>query len=106
MYGLTVRWSLTSVAAGTGDALRDYVLTESKERFTGMPGLHQKTWQIVDGGFFAGIYLWATEEARAAFLEQFRANPSKVSQIVGTDPAVVEEWDVVAVVEGAEGLPR
>jgi hypothetical protein len=105
MYGLTVRWSLTHAKAGVDTLLRDYVRDESIARFTGMPGLHYKTWQIVDGGFFAAVYVWATEAAREEFLEQFRASPSKVSQLIGHDPDVIQEWDVAGLAVGAEGFP-
>jgi hypothetical protein len=105
VYGLTIRWSLTHAAAGVSEALRAYVRDESVERFTGMPGLHYKTWQIVDGGFFAGVYVWATETARTDFLEGFRSSPSKVTQLVGHDPDVVQEWDVAGIAVGAEGFP-
>jgi hypothetical protein len=105
MYGLTIRWSLTHAAAGVDAALRDYVRDESIDRFTGMPGLHFKTWQIVDGGFFAGVYVWATAAARSEFLESFRSSPSRVTQLVGQDPDVVQEWDVAGIAVGAEGFP-
>ena len=105
LKGLTVRWSLVGAAAETEQALRDYVREESLARFSGMEGLHQKTWQLAPGAFFAGIYLWASAEAREAFLERFRSAPSKVSQLVGSDPERIEEWDVVAVAVGAEGQP-
>jgi hypothetical protein len=103
MYGLTVRWSLMDTPAGTGDRLRDYVRDSSVERFTGMPGLVQKTWQLNERGFFSGIYIWSTTEARAGFLEQFRANPSPVSQLIGNDPDVIQEWELVGVAVGADG---
>ncbi|GAC1441689.1 MAG: hypothetical protein NVSMB55_10110 [Mycobacteriales bacterium] len=105
MYGLTVRWSLTHAEAGVNETLRAYVRDESVARFTGMAGLHYKTWQLVDGGFFAGVYVWASEEARAGFLAAFRASPSRVTQIIGHDPDVVEEWDVAGIAVGAEGFP-
>jgi len=106
VFGLTIHWSLMGSPEGTGDRLRAYVQEESLERFSGMAGLHTKLWQIVDGGFFAGLYVWESAEARAAFLERFRAQPSKVSQLVGHDPDVVREWDLVAVAEGAAGHVR
>ena len=105
MYGLTIRWSLTHAEAGVDDALRAYVREESVDRFSGMEGLHLKLWEIVDGGFFAGMYVWATAEARSAFLEAFRASPSKVTQLVGSAPALIQEWDVAGVAIGAEGFP-
>ena len=105
MYGLTIRWSLSGTPEGTEQVLRDYVRDESLERFRGMPGLHEKTWQMADRGFFSGVYIWATREARSDFLDAFRANPSRVTQLVGSDPELVQEWDVVAVAIGAEGWP-
>ena len=105
MYGLTIRWGLTHAGAGVNEALRTYVREESVEKFTGMPGLHFKTWQMVDSGFFAGVYVWATAEARSGFLESFRAMPSRVTQIVGNDPDVLQEWDVAGFAVGAEGIP-
>jgi hypothetical protein len=103
MHGLTVRWSLRDAPVGTAQALRDYVSNESVQRFTGMPGLIQKTWQLAEHGFFSGVYVWATPEARAQFLEQFRANPSTVSQLVGDDPELIQEWELIGVAVGAEG---
>jgi len=106
VHGLTIQWSLTDTPEGTADLLREYVQQESLARFTGMAGLHTKYWQVVDNGFFAGLYVWESAQARAAFLEQFRAQPSRVSQIVGHDPDVVREWDLVAVAEGGAGHVR
>jgi hypothetical protein len=105
MFGLTIRWSLTHAAGGVDEALRSYVRDESVDRFTGMPGLHLKVWQMVDGGFFAGVYLWATEQARSEFLERFRSSPSAVTQLVGHDPDVIQEWDVAGLAIGGEGFP-
>ena len=105
MFGLTIRWSLTHAPAGVNEALRGYVKDESVARFTGMPGLHLKVWEMVDGGFFSGVYLWATDEARATFLENFRTSPSQVTQIVGAGPALIQEWDAVGTAVGGEGFP-
>ena len=102
-HGLTVRWSLQDSPAGTEDALRDYVREQSVQRFTGMPGLVQKTWQMSERGFFSGVYVWATTQARADFLADFRANPSPVTRLIGHDPDVIQEWEVVAVAIGADG---
>ncbi len=103
MYGLTVRWSLRDTPAGTDQALRDYVAHESVQRFTGMPGLVQKTWQLAERGFFSGVYIWSTPEARQGFLDRFRANPSKVTQLVGDGPELIQEWDLIGVAVGADG---
>lgn len=70
-----------------------------------MAGLHEKRWQLAPGGFFAGVYVWKTEQARADFLAAFLASPSKVTHMVGHDPDLVQEWDLVGLAQGAEGPP-
>lgn len=54
-------------------------------------------------GCFSGVYVWATAQAREQFLEQFRANPSKVSQLIGDDPEVIQEWELIGVAVGGAG---
>ena len=103
MYGLTVRWSLLGAPSGTEDAIRAYIRDTSVARFTGMPGLVQKTWQLAPGGFFSGVYIWSSVEALAAFLEEFRSNPSAVTQLVGNGPDIVQEWELVGIAVGADG---
>jgi len=105
MFGLTIRWALTHTSPAVSEALRAYVRDESVARFTGLPGLHLKGWELVDGGFFSGVYLWQTDEARAAFLETFRTSPSAVTQIVGDGPSLIQEWDAVGIAVGGEGFP-
>ncbi len=103
MFGLTVRWPLQDAPDGVADRLRSYVRTASLPRFTGMPGLHEKVWTMREGAFFAGTYLWRTAEDRAAFLAEFQSKPSPVTEMVGAGPSV-EEFEIVAVAEGAEGI--
>jgi hypothetical protein len=104
MYGLITRWSLADTSAEVSDTLRDYVREESHPRFTGRPGLVEKIWTMRPGVFFAGNYLWATEEARAEFVASLATTPSKVTEIVGHGPDVVEEFEIVAVAEGGVGM--
>ena len=103
MHGLTIRWSLMGTPVGTEQALRDYVRDSSVPRFTDMPGLVQKTWQLAERGFFSGTYIWATEQARAEFVEHFRATPSPVSQLLGHGPDIIQEWELIGLAVGAEG---
>jgi hypothetical protein len=104
MFGLTTRWSLEGTGTRVSDTLRDYVRDESQPRFTGRPGLIEKIWTMKPGSFFVGTYLWATEEARREFVAALATVPSKVTDIVGHGPDVVEEFEVLAVAEGGEGM--
>jgi hypothetical protein len=104
VYGLITRWSLDDAPADVERQLRDYVRDESHPRFTGRPGLIEKFWTMRPGAFFAGNYIWATEQARAEFVASLDTTPSKVTQIIGRGPELVEEFEIVAVAEGGEGL--
>ena len=103
MHGLTIRWSLMGTPTGTEEVLRAYVTDTSVARFTAMPGLVQKTWQLAERGFFSGSYIFSTTEARAMFLEGFRASPSPVSQLLGNGPDIVQEWELSGAAVGAAG---
>jgi hypothetical protein len=104
MYGLVTRWSLAGTSAEVERQLREYVGTESHPKFTGRPGLIEKIWTMRPGAFFAGNYIWATEQARAEFVAALAEGPSKVTQLIGREPELVEEFEIVAVAEGGEGL--
>lgn len=106
MTGLTVRWSLVDAPAGVADELASYVAESSHARFTGMSGLHFKTWRMSPGQWFEGCYVFATEEARASFQATFTAAAadSPGSQIIGSAPILIEECEIVAVAEGWEGF--
>jgi hypothetical protein len=106
MSGLTVRWSLTDAPAGVGDELAAYVEDTSHGRFEGMPGLCFKTWRMRPGEWFEGCYVFADDDARAAFEEQFTAGAADApgSRIVGAAPVLIERCHVVAVAQGAEGF--
>ena len=103
MHGLTIRWSLMGTPAGVERALRDYVRDTSVPSYTGRDGLVQKTWQLAERGFFSGIYVFSSAEARSDFLTAFRANPSPVSQLLGNGPDIVQEWELIGVAVGADG---
>jgi hypothetical protein len=104
MYGLVTRWSLAGTSPEVSDRLRDYVRNQSHPRFTGRPGLIEKIWTMQPGGFFAGDYIWATAEARTAFVASLAEAPSPVTAIIGHGPNVVDEFEIVAVAEGGAGL--
>jgi hypothetical protein len=106
MKGLTVRWSLTDASEGVADALATYVAESSHARFTGKPGLAYKTWRMRAGEWFEGCYVFESDEARAAFQEEFTAvaAESPGSQIIGSAPILIESCDIVAIAEGAAGF--
>lgn len=106
MKGLSIRWSLVDAPEGVEEQLAAYVAETSHARFTGMAGLRFKTWRVRPGEWFEGLYLFATDEARAAFQEEFEAGAADApgSRMVGASPVLIEPWDVVAVAEGWEGF--
>ncbi|MCW2791643.1 MAG: hypothetical protein JWO76_741 [Nocardioides sp.] len=106
MLGLTVRWSLADAPEGVEAELASYVADTSHARFTGMGGLGFKTWRMRAGEWFEGCYVFARDEDRAEFQRTFSAGAADApgSKIVGSAPILIEECDVVAVAEGAEGF--
>jgi hypothetical protein len=106
MHGLTVRWSLAAAPADVDEQLASYVADSSFERFSGKEGLRFKTWRTRPGQWFEGCYVFASDEARTEFQRVFSdgADTSPVSQIVGSAPELIEEYEVVAVAEGGDGF--
>lgn len=106
MRGLTVRWSLADAPDGVETELAEYVASTSHARFTGMAGLNYKTWRMRAGEWFEGVYVFATDEARAEFQKSFAEGAADApgSKIIGSAPVLIEECDVVAVAEGWEGF--
>ena len=106
MHALTVRWSLADAPAGVEEKLAAYVAQTSHARFTAMDGLRFKTWRCRPGEWFEGCYVFASDEARAAFQETFTAGAAESpgSQIIGSAPILIEPCEVVAVAEGGDGF--
>lgn len=106
MRGLTVRWSLAEAPAGVEEELARYVADSSHARFTGMDGLAHKTWRMVPGAWFEGVYVFADEAARVAFQDTFTAGAAESpgSLIIGSAPVLIEPCEVVAIAEGAAGF--
>jgi hypothetical protein len=104
--GLTVRWSLAEAPEGVAAELATYVADTSHAKFTGMAGLRFKTWRMRPGEWFEGVYVFATDEARAQFQETFAAGAAEApgSRLIGSAPILIEECDVVAVAEGWDGF--
>jgi hypothetical protein len=106
MRGLTVRWSLADAPEGVEAELTEYVAATSHAKFTGMAGLNFKTWRMRTGEWFEGVYVFATDQARAEFQERFAEGAADApgSKIIGSAPVLIEECDVVAVAEGWDGF--
>ena len=106
MYGLSVRWSLTDAPPGTVDKLRDYVVETSLARFTGMEGLHFKTWRMIEGEWFEGTYVFAARTDRDHFLASFMPGEATAagSLLIGSSPVAYEPFEVVAVAEAGAGF--
>lgn len=102
MFGLAVRWSLAQATPQIEQKLRDYVADESFAKFAELPDLHQKTWRMVSGAYFEGIYVFESAAAREGFQNDFtpRVGASKVSVIVGSEPIAIEPFEILALVEG------
>jgi hypothetical protein len=107
-YGLTVRWSLEEAPDGVVDRLREYVVGTSIARFMFLDGLAFKTWRMRAGEWFEGTYVFDSEEERASFREGFEpgAGQSPGSEIIGSAPVLIEDWEVVAIAEGPAGFRR
>ena len=106
MRGLTVRWSLADAPEGVEEELSSYVEGTSHAKFTGMAGLNYKTWRVRPGEWFEGVYVFATDEARAEFQRTFTEGAADApgSQIIGSAPILIEECDIVAIAEGWDGF--
>lgn len=106
LAGLTVRWSLAEAPDDVEQALADYVAGTSHARFSVMAGLRYKTWRMRRGEWFEGCYVFADAAARAAFQANFTevADESPGSRIIGSPPVLIEECEIVAVAEGADGF--
>lgn len=106
MHGLSVRWSLEQSPHGTGETLRRYVADTSLARFQGRAGLRFKTWRMREGEWFEGTYVFADERSRDEFAAEFAAvaAASPGSEIIGSEPELMEPFEVVAVAEGGDGF--
>lgn len=101
-----MRWSLAGTDEAVAQQLRDYVTETSWATFTGMAGLSLKTWRLRTGEWFEGDYVFATDEARQSFQDDFtgRAEQAPISVMLGAGPVDITAFEVVAVAEGWEGF--
>lgn len=107
-YGLAVRWSLEDAPEDAPDQLREYVVGTSIARFMFLDGLAFKVWRMREGEWFEGTYVFDSEQERKVFREEFEATAaeSKGSELIGSSPISIEEFEVVAIAEGPAGFRR
>ena len=89
-----VLWNLADADMSIAQ-LRDYLRDESVPAFAEVPGLRLKLWvsdELTDR--WGAVYLF---ESRAAADAEM---PSRMRDLVGKDPDVVEEFDLEASIEG------
>ncbi len=107
-YGLAVRWSLDEAPEGVARKLRDYVVGTSMAQFMFLDGLAFKTWRMRDGEWFEGTYVFDSDRERAAFRAEFEAKAATASgsEIIGSPPVLIEDFEVVAIAEGPARFRR
>ena len=89
-----VLWSLSDAAMGVAE-LREYLRDESVPAYAEVPGLRLKLWISDEGSErWGAVYLFESREAAEQEL------PSRVRELVGKDPDIVEEFDLEASIEG------
>ena len=104
MRGLTVRWSLADAPDGVEEELATRRET-SHARFTGMAGLAFKRGGCAAASGSRGPTCsppTRRAEFQRAFVEGAAEAPG--SRIIGSPPILVEECDVVAIAEEADGF--
>ena len=89
-----VLWNLADADRSVAD-LRNDLRDESVPAFAEVPGLRLKLW-ISDEHTerWGAVYLFESREAADA------PTPSRMRELVGKDPDVVEEFDLEAAIEG------
>lgn len=94
MIARLVLWNLADSKTSIGE-LRRYLRDESVDAFADVPGLRFKAWISDDAGErWGAFYLFESREAADQVM------PSRVRELAGKDPDLVEDFDLEATVEG------
>lgn len=89
-----VLWNLADADMSVAD-LREYLREESVPAFAEVPGLRLKLWVSDEHtDRWGAVYLFESREAAEEPL------PSRVRELVGKEPDIVEEFDLEASIEG------
>jgi hypothetical protein len=95
-----VLWSLADSKTTVAE-LRRYLRDESVDAFARVPGLLFKAWLSDEGGErWGAVHVWESADAADQPL------PSRVRELIGRDPDVVEVFDLEATVSVAPELAR
>lgn len=107
-YGLAVRWSLSDAPDAVAEQLREYVVGTSIASYMFLDGLAFKTWRMREGEWFEGTYVFDTPRDRSEFRGRFEpaADTSPVSELIGTGPVSIDDFEVVAIAEGPARFRR
>jgi hypothetical protein len=93
-----VLWSLVDTATSVAE-LRDSIRDESAAAFGDVPGLLLKAWVSDDSSERWGAFYVFDSAAEQQL-------PSRVSELIGKDPELVEDFDLEATVSVAPQLAR
>ena len=95
-----VLWSLADSKTSIGE-LRRYLRDESVDAFAQVEGLRFKAWISDEAGErWGSFYLFESREAADQEL------PSRVRELAGKPPDLVEEFDLEATIEGRYELEQ
>ncbi len=93
-----VLWSLADSQTNVGE-LRHYLKEEAVDAFSEVPGLLFKAWISDEASErWGAIYVFESQEASEQQL------PSRARELIGTDPEIVEIFDLEASVSVSDQL--
>jgi hypothetical protein len=93
-----VLWSLADSQTNVGE-LRHYLADEAVDAFSEVPGLLFKAWISDEASErWGAIYVFESQEASEQQL------PSRARELIGTDPEIVEIFDLEASVSVSDQL--
>jgi hypothetical protein len=93
-----VLWSLADSQTNVGE-LRHYLADEAVDAFSEIPGLLFKAWISDEASErWGAIYVFESQEASEQQL------PSRARELIGTDPEIVEIFDLEASVSVSDQL--
>ena len=93
-----VLWSLADSQTNVGE-LRHYLADEAVDAFSEVPGLLFKAWISDEASErWGAIYVFESQEASEQQL------PSRARELIGTDPDIVEVFDLEASVSVSDQL--